>query len=108
MRCRLPAPFKQEARDDVLGGIPTTAIAGPFPAFTFQVKLYHQTKCRLFNTVHVLNQWPERQGDPGGGAEKFNAELQRNNREEKKRAAAIAFERERGYKKKVQRKRSRR
>ena len=46
-----------------------------------------------------------KQGDLlGRSAQKSNAEVQRNNREEKKSAAAIAFERERGYKKKAQRK----
>ena len=37
MRCQLPAPFEQEARDDILGGIPTMAIAGLFLTFSFQV-----------------------------------------------------------------------
>jgi hypothetical protein len=29
---------EEDTRDDVLGGIPTTAIAGLFPSFTYQVE----------------------------------------------------------------------
>ncbi len=32
----VPCPIEQEARDDILGGISMTAIAGLFPTFTFQ------------------------------------------------------------------------
>jgi len=32
----VPCPIEQEARDDIPGGIPMTAIAGLFPTFTFQ------------------------------------------------------------------------
>jgi len=60
------------------------AIAGLFPTFTFQLEIITPNQRRLFNIVHVLNQYSERQGDTGGGAEKSNAEVQRNNREEKK------------------------
>ena len=35
----VPAVYcEEETRDDVLGGIPTTAIAGLFPSFNYQVK----------------------------------------------------------------------
>jgi hypothetical protein len=80
------------------------AIAGLFPTFTFQVEIITPNQGRLFNIVHVLNQYPERQGE-----EEVRRSLTPRCKEiiakRKKGAAAIAFERERGYKKKAQRKR---
>jgi hypothetical protein len=102
----LLAPFKQEARDDILGGTPTMAIAGLLLASSFQKEAISPGQVPSVQNWTWAKQRPERQGDPGGGAEKLNAELQRNNREQKKGAAAIAFERKRGYKKKAQRKRA--
>jgi len=78
------------------------AIAGLFPTFTFQEETITP------NQVPSVQNWTcdkpraERQGNSGGGAERFNAELQTNNREQKKGVWAIAFERKRGYKKKAQ------
>jgi hypothetical protein len=109
MRCQLPAPFEQEARDDILGGIPTMAIAGLLLTSSFQEEAITPSQMPSVQNCTWAKQRPERQGDdPGGSAEKSNAEVQRNNRQEKKSAPAIAFERERGYKKKAQRKRGRR
>jgi hypothetical protein len=79
-----------------------TAIAGLFPTFTFQEEITI-TPSRVPSVQNWTCFKPEarKQGDLGRSAEKSNAEVQRNNREEKKGAAAIAFERERGYKKKA-------
>jgi hypothetical protein len=49
-----------------------------------------------------MSQNKGRKGDLGGGAQKSDTEAPRNIREGKKRAAAIAFEWERGYKKRAQ------
>jgi hypothetical protein len=105
MCCRLPAPFEQEARDDVLGGIPTTAIAGLFLTSTFHAEIITPSQVPSVQNWTCFKPEARKQGDLGRSAEKSNAEVQRSNREEKKGAAAIAFERERGYKKKAQRKR---
>jgi hypothetical protein len=59
MGCRPPAACQQEARDDVLGGIPTTAIAGLFPTFTFQKETITPSQVRLFKIGHISNQKPE-------------------------------------------------
>jgi hypothetical protein len=105
MGCWLPAPFKQEARDDILGGIPTMAIAGLLLASSFQEDAISPGQVPSVQNWTCDKPKERKAGDPGGGAEKFNGELQRNSREQKKRTEAIAFERERGYKKKAQRKR---
>ena len=82
-----------------------TAIAGLFPTFTFQEETITP------NQVPSVQNWtcfkPEAQlaRRPRKRCGRSNREVQRNNREEKKGTAAIAFERERGYKKKAQRKR---
>ena len=82
------------------------AIAGLLLASSFQKEAISPGQVPSVQNWTCDKPKPERQGDPGGGAEKLNAELQRNNREQKKGAAAIAFERKRGYKKKAQRKRA--
>jgi hypothetical protein len=61
----VPCPIEQEARDNVLGGIPTTAIAGLFPTFTFQIETITPARFRLFNIVHGPKQRPDSKGDLG-------------------------------------------
>ena len=82
-----------------------TAIAGLFPTFTFQEETITPNQVPSVQNWTCFKPAAQKQGDLGRGAEGSNREVQRNNREEKKGTAAIAFERERGYKKKAQRKR---
>src|SRR6267378_3909017 len=72
------------ARDDVLRGIPTTAIAGLFPFSLSMDKLYLRPMLRLCRIVHRSNQRPRRQDDLGG-AEKPGAEVPRNTFEVRRR-----------------------
>ena len=81
------------------------AIAGLFPTFAFQEEIITPNQVPSVQNWTCFKPEARKQDDPGRGAERSNREVQRNNREEKKRTAAIAFERERGYKKKAQRKR---
>ena len=83
-----------------------TAIAGLFPTFTFQEETITPNQVPSVQNWTCFKPQARKQGDLlGRGAERSNRQVQRNNREEKKGTAAIAFERERGYKKKAQRKR---
>ena len=81
------------------------AIAGLFPTFTFQEETITPNQVPSVQNWTCFKPEARKQDDLGRGAERSNREVQRNNREEKKGTAAIAFERERGYKKKAQRKR---
>jgi hypothetical protein len=80
------------------------AIAGLLLASSFQEEGISPSQVPSVQNWTCDKPRAERQGNSGGGAERFNAELQTNNREQKKGAGAIAFERKRGYKKKAQKK----
>ena len=82
------------------------AIAGLLLTSSFQVKAITPSQIPSVQNCTWAKTKARKARRPRGGAEKFNAEAQRNNREEKKGAAAIAFEWERGYKKRAQRKRA--
>src|SRR6267143_3079009 len=64
MRCQLPAPFEKEARDDILGGIPTMAIAGLLLTSSFQEEAITPSQMPSVQNCTWAKQRPERQGDP--------------------------------------------
>lgn len=55
------APCEAEARDDILGSPPTTAIAGLVPTFTFQVEAIATGRFCLFKIAHMSNRMTERE-----------------------------------------------
>jgi len=105
---RVPAPLPPFDRKPASEGPrrhTTTAIRGPISNFYFfqikdQIKL-RPSKVRLFNIVHGPKQSPIVRRLREKVRKSLMQRLQRNpSRKEKTGAAAIAFRRERGYKKK--------
>ena len=73
----VPCPVEQEARDDILGGIPMAAIAGLFPTFAFHEEIIAPNQVPSVQNWTCFKPEARKQGDLGRGAERSNREVQR-------------------------------